>query len=96
MEKSQIQQEREVAQAKKAKSGSTEKKLKGVALQGVDDSKLLSEIAKMSAVTPYGVSSQFNIRIGAAKDILEELERRRVLMSVGGNARVRIYRAVAA
>ncbi len=98
MEKSQIQPERDTAQPKKGKTkpASTEKKLRAVELQGVDDSKLLGEITKIGAITPYAVSSQFNIRIGAAKDILEELEKRRALISVGGNARVRIYRAVAA
>jgi len=98
MEKSQVQQDRDVAQTRKgkAKPASTEKKSRAVELQGVDDSRLLGEISKMSVITPYAVSSQFNIRIGAAKDILEELERRRVLTNVGGNARVRIYRAVAA
>lgn len=97
MEKAQVQQDRDLAQTKKGKtkSASTEKS-RAVELQGVDDSKLLGEISKMNAITPYAVSSHFNIRIGAAKDILEELERRRVLTNVGGNARVRIYRAVAA
>ena len=98
MEKTQVQQDRDVAQTKKGKTkpASTEKRSRAVELQGVDDSRLLGELSKMSAITPYAVSSQFNIRIGAAKDILEELERRRVLANVGGNARVRIYRAVAA
>ena len=98
MEKTQVQQDRDAAQSKKGKTKpvSTEKKSRAVELQGVNDSKLLGELSKMSAVTPYAVSSQFNIRIGAAKDILEELERRKVLANVGGNARVRIYRAVAA
>jgi ribosomal protein S25 len=50
----------------------------------------------MSAITAYAVSSQFNIRLGAAKDLLEELERKKILTSVGGNARIRVYRAVAA
>jgi ribosomal protein S25 len=98
MEKTQAQQDSDSAQTKKGKTKSTptEKRSRAVALQGVDDSRLVSEISKMSAITPYAVSSQFNIRIGAARDILEELEKRKLLTSVGGNARVRIYRAVAA
>lgn len=70
--------------------------MRGIELQGVDDSKLLNEIAKMGAVTPYAVSSQFNIRVGTAKSVLEELQRRKAVMLVGGNARLKIYRAVAA
>ncbi len=96
MEKSQVQQDATQPKKGKTKPASTEKRLRAVELQGVDDSKLIGEIAKMGAITPHAVSTHFNVRIGAAKDILEELERRKALTSVGGNARVRIYRAVAA
>jgi len=98
MEKTQTSQEKDATQPKKGKTKptSTEKKLRAVELQGVNDSRLLGEIAKMGAITPYALSSQFNIRIGAAKDVLEELQRRKALAYIGGNARVRIYRAVAA
>ncbi len=111
MEKSQSQQDGEETSSKKTKgkdgeetspkktkgkSGPPEKRIRAVELQRADDQKLIGEISKMGAVTPYAVSSQFNLRIGAAKDLLEELEKRKVLTSVGGNARIRIYRAVAA
>jgi ribosomal protein S25 len=98
MEKSQSQQDGEETSPKKTKgkSGPPEKRIRAVELQRADDQKLIGEISKMGAVTPYAVSSQFNLRIGAAKDLLEELEKRKVLTSVGGNARIRIYRAVAA
>lgn len=98
MEKSQSQQDQEEASSKKqkAKSGPPEKKIRAVELQRVDERKLVGEISKMGAITPYAVSSHFNIRIGAARDILEELEKKKILASVGGNARIRIYRAVAA
>ena len=98
MERTQTQQDEEKAQPKKGKSkaGPAEKKLRAVELQRTDEARVLGEVTKMGAITPYAVSSQFNIRIGAAKDLLEELERKRVLTSVGGNARLRIYKAVAA
>jgi ribosomal protein S25 len=98
MEKSQSQQDQEEASPKKAKakSGPPEKKIRAVELQRVDERKLISDISKMDAITPYAVSSHFNIRIGAARDILEELEKKKILAPVGGNARIRIYRAVAA
>jgi len=98
MEKTQVQQDKEEAAPKKAKGkpGPVEKKVRAVELQRTDDQRVINEISKMSAITPYLVSSQFNIRLGTAKDLLEELEKRRILRSVGGNARIRIYRTVAA
>lgn len=98
MERTQTQQDEEKDQPRKTKTKATpaEKKLRAVELQRADDAKVLGEISKMSAITPYAISSQFNIRIGAAKDLLEELERKKVLTSVGGNARIRVYKAVAA
>jgi ribosomal protein S25 len=98
MEKTQVQQDKEEAAPKKAKakSGPAEKKVRAVELQRTDDPRIINEMSKMSAITPYAVSSQFNIRLGAAKDLLEELEKKKILTSVGGNARIRIYRTVAA
>jgi len=45
----------------------------------------------MAAITPYGLASQFNLRLSIAKDLLEDLAKRNIVKLVGGNARVRIY-----
>ena len=50
----------------------------------------------MGAITPYALASQFNLRMSVAKDMLEELERKRLVTAVGGNARIRIYKMAAA
>ncbi len=45
---------------------------------------------------PYSLASQFNVKLSVAKDLLEELERRKLVTLVGGNARIRIYQPAAA
>ncbi len=97
MEKTQVQQDKKVEPAKKSKGKpSTEKKLRGVDVPNIEDARFLSELSKMGAITPYALASQFNLRISVAKDMLEELERKRLVTAVGGNARIRIYRMAAA
>lgn len=73
-----------------------EKRARGIDMPNIEDQKFLSELSKIGAITPFSLANQFNIRISVAKDLLEELERKRVVNSVGGNARIRIYRMAAA
>ncbi len=68
----------------------------GLAAPDVSDPKLVSEVQKMGAITPFALASQLNLRLSVAKDLLEDLERRRVVRLVGGNARIRIYQPAAA
>ncbi len=99
MEKQQDQQ----GEAKKPETGKkakgktvSERKSAGIGLPNFDDPKFSGEIAKMSALTPYAIATQFNVRLSIARDILEELERRRLVKSVGGNARIKVYKLAAA
>ncbi len=68
-----------------------EKKEKSTRMPNINNEKLISDLSKMGAITPYGVASQLNLRISLAKDLLEELEKKQLIKSVGGNTRVRIY-----
>jgi ribosomal protein S25 len=56
----------------------------------------LGEVSKMGVITPFSLATQFNLRLSVAKDLLEELERRKLIALVGGNARIRIYQPAAA
>lgn len=97
IEKTQVQQDKKAEPTKKSKGKPpAEKKARGVDLPNLEDTKFLSELSKMGAITPYALASQFNLRISVAKDMLEELERKRLVTAVGGNARIRIYRMAAA
>ncbi len=99
MEKQQVQQDaaKKPEPTKKAKGkGGSEKKSAGISLPNFDDAKFTGELSKMGALTPYAIATQFNVRLSVAKDILEELERRRLVKSVGGNARIKVYKLAAA
>jgi ribosomal protein S25 len=99
MEKQQVQQDsgKKPEPPKKAKGKTvSEKKTAGISLPNLDDAKFTSEISKMGALTPYAIANQFNVRLSVARDILEELERRRLVTAVGGNARIRVYKLAAA
>ena len=100
MEKQQVQQDAgtKKPEAPKKTKGKTvaEKKTSGIGMPNLDDQKFVGELSKMGALTPYSIATQFNVRLSVAKDILEELERRRMVKSVGGNTRIRIFKLAAA
>ncbi|MEM3642050.1 MAG: hypothetical protein QXH37_09035, partial [Candidatus Bathyarchaeia archaeon] len=56
--------------------------------------KKMDELKKMRVLTPYAVASRFNIRISAAKDLLEQLEDNGTVQLVSGNHNIKIYRAM--
>ncbi len=73
------------------------RKLNGYEPQSnASDPKFLAEVQKMGAITPFSMASQFNLRLSVAKDLLEDLEKKRLVRLVGGNARIRIYQPAAA
>jgi ribosomal protein S25 len=97
MEKQQVQQDKKPEPAKKTKSKPVaEKKAAGIGVPDLGSDKMLGELSKIGALTPYSIATQFNIRLSVAKDILEELERRRLVTSVGGNTRIKIFKLAAA
>jgi ribosomal protein S25 len=97
MEKQQVQQEKKPEPAKKAKGKAVaEKKAAGIGVPNFDNEKVLGELSKIGALTPYSIATQFNVRLSVARDILEELERRRLITSVGGNTRIKIFKLAAA
>jgi ribosomal protein S25 len=99
MEKTQVQTDKkdEPAQPKKGKSKAVaEKRPRGLQAPEIGDPKFVGEVQKMGAITPFSLANQFNLRLSVAKDLLEELEKRKLISLVGGNARIRIYRPAAA
>lgn len=99
MEKTQVQTDNkeEPAQSKKGKAKTVaEKRPRGLQPPEVGDPKFLGEVQKLSAITPFSLANQFNLRLSVAKNLLEELEKRKLITLVGGNARIRIYKPAAA
>jgi ribosomal protein S25 len=97
MEKQQDQTDKKPEPAKKTKGKTVaEKKTAGIAMPNFDNEKIVSELSKMGALTPYSIASQYNVRLSVARDILEELERRRLVTSVGGNTRIKLFKLAGA
>lgn len=97
MEKEQVQRDKKPEPAKKTKSkAGAEKKSSGIGMPNLEDQKFIGELQKIGALTPYAIATQFNVRLSVARDILEELERRRMVKSVGGNTRIKIFKLAAA
>lgn len=96
---SQIERQQRVADRKKeglttkrsSKSRAAEKKAGGTAIPDIGSEGFVGEIAKMGVITPYTVASRFGLRMSVAKDLLEDLERKRALREVVGNNRIRVY-----
>lgn len=100
MEKQQVQpnaqKKPEPANDKKAKGKLvSEKQTLGISLPNLDD-KFTKDLSKIAALTPYLIATRFNVRLREAREILEELERRRLVKSEGGNARIKTCRIAAA
>lgn len=99
MERTQQQQDKgkeEGPQKKRKEKTVVEKRPRGLQAPDVSDPKFVSEVQKMGVITPFSLASQFNLRLSVARDLLEDLERRRLIRLVGGNARIRIYQPAAA
>jgi small subunit ribosomal protein S25e len=94
MERAQTKKDEEDKKKKeKGAAPSKEKKPLGIVPPDVKNEKIVGELKKMHALTPYAVATRFNIRISAAKDFLEQLEENGVIQQVGGNHNIKIYKA---
>jgi small subunit ribosomal protein S25e len=86
--------EQEKDRTKKEKAGAPkERKPSAVILPDVKNEKTISEIKKMHVLTPYGVATRFNIRISAAKDLLQQLQENGAIQLVSGSHNIKIYKA---
>jgi len=68
-----------------------EKKPAGIILPNPRSEKIIGEIKKMKALTPFTVASRFNLRISVAKDLLEQLEQKGVIRFVSRSRNLKIY-----
>lgn len=78
---------------KKEKAGAPkERKPSAVVPPDAKSDKTIGELKKMHVLTPYAVATRFNIRISAAKDLLDQLQENGTIKYVSGNHNIRIYR----
>jgi small subunit ribosomal protein S25e len=99
MEKQQVKEDEEKGkEKKKEKAGPPKEKrtIIGVVAPDVKNEKNVAEIKKMNVLTPYAVATKFGVRISAAKDFLEQLEKNGVVQLVSGSHNIKVYKPVAA
>jgi small subunit ribosomal protein S25e len=78
---------------KKEKAGSPrERKASSVVPPDARNEKTVAELKKMHVLTPFSVATRFNIRISAAKDLLDQLQQNGTAKYVSGNHNIKIYR----
>jgi len=69
-----------------------EKRAPGIIPPDLKSDKVIGEVKKMKAVTPYGVASRFNLRLSVARDMLDELAQRGIVEYVSGSKNLKIYK----
>jgi small subunit ribosomal protein S25e len=95
MERMQMRKDEEERKKKeKTAAAPKEKKPSGIVPPNIGSEKIVGELKKMHVLTPYAVASRFNIRISAAKDLLEQLADNGLIQLVSGNHSIKIYKAV--
>jgi small subunit ribosomal protein S25e len=93
MERMQEKKDAEEKEKKKEKVGvSKEKKLPAVIPPDAKSDKVIGELKKMHVLTPYSVATHFNMRISAAKELLDQLNENGAIQLVSGNHNIKIYR----
>ncbi len=78
--------------SKSAAGSSSERKAPGVTMPDLRSDKVIGEVKKMKAVTPYAVASRFNLRLSLARDMLDELAQRGIIEYVSGSKNLKIYK----
>jgi small subunit ribosomal protein S25e len=99
MEKQQVKEDEEKSKEKKKEKAAPSKekrKIIGVVAPDAKNEKNVAEIKKMNVLTPYVVATKFGIRISAAKDFLEQLEKNGAVQLVSGSHDIKIYKPIAA
>jgi small subunit ribosomal protein S25e len=91
-----VQEKKDTQEKEKKKkekdAGPKEKKPSAVIPPDPKSDKVVGELKKMHVLTPYAVATRFNIRISAAKDLLDQLQENGVIQQVSGNHNIKIYR----
>lgn len=99
MERQQVKEDAEKAsKEKKDKKAGPPKERKttiNVIPPDAKNEKIVAEIKKMPVLTPYGVSTKYNVRISAAKQFLAQLEQNGAVQLVSGNHNIKVYKPCA-
>ena len=88
-----VQARRDRERRERRFAGSTaEKKSIGIIPPDLKSEKVIGELKRIKALTPYTVAARFDLRLSVARDFLEDLERRGVVEYVSGSKNLKIYK----
>ena len=88
----QIEKQQSVRQRdKKQEKTRIEKTIGSVNLPDLSNEELMEHLSNMRAITPTAVAIQFNIKVGMAKRLLEELRKNRVVDLVSRSHNLKVY-----
>jgi ribosomal protein S25 len=76
----------------KAGAGSKERKPSAIVPPDAKNEKIIAELKKIHVITPFAISTRYNIRISAAKEFLRELQENGKIQLVSGNHNLKIYK----
>ena len=76
----------------KSTGSAPEKKAPSIVQPDLKSDKVIGEIKKMKALTPFIVASRFNLRLSVARDMLDELAQRGIIEYVSGSKNIKIYK----
>jgi len=93
MERMQDKKDEEDKKKKEKAAGPKEKRASAVIPPDAKNEKTIAELKKMHVLTPYAVATRYNIRISAAKNLLEELKENGTIQVVSGSHNLKIYKA---
>jgi len=94
MEKSRAREE-ETGKGKGGRAAAPsggERRALGIVSPNPNDKAVAKELQKLKVLTPYTIASRFNLRVGVAKDFLEDLCRQGVITEVSRSRNAKIYR----
>ena len=87
-----MQTRRTAKKESKPRRPATDKKAAEIILPNLKSEKVMAELKKMRAITPYAIASRLDIRQSVARDLLKELERRGTIEYVSGSKNLKIYK----
>ena len=54
----------------------------------------LGELAKIKAITPYSVATKYNINMSAAREMLQNLEKKKTIQQIASGRGLKIYKFI--
>jgi ribosomal protein S25 len=71
--------------------GPREKKVRAIEIPDPNSEEVMGVLKKMKAITPTAVAAQFNLKVSAAKKMLEDLEQQNKLNLEASSSNLKVY-----